>query len=120
MIAMVSAGIVEHVTNQLDQGKRELVKLSKNDCMNINLRRPRNPEEYVSVHDCNADVVKGEIQAREMMLTWIHSLKANEKEMQMNEHNAAVGRMVSFFFHFIFMYTALIQGCIKIYFKHFL
>ena len=118
---MVSAGIVEHVTNQLDQGKRELVKLSKNDCMNINLRRPRNPEEYVSVHDCNADVVKGEIQAREMMLTWIHSLKANEKEMQMNEHNAAVGRMVSFFFFcfMIFHVYCSYTGNHKIYFKLF-
>ena len=95
MIAMVSAGIVEHVTNQLDQGKREMVKISKTDCMEINVRRPRNPAEYVSVHDCNADVVKGENQAKGMLDAWIQSLKASEKEIQMNEHNAAVGRMVS-------------------------
>jgi len=93
MIAMASAGMVEHVTDQMDRGKREQSKVSMNACKNA--RRPRNPDEYVSVRDCDSNVVLGELHAREIMQKWIRSLKANEKEMQMNEHNAAIGRMVS-------------------------
>ena len=100
MIAMASAGMVEHVTDQLDRGKREKSKVSIRDCKNA--RQPRNPDEYVSVRDCDSDVFQGEYHARELMHKWIRSLKANEKEKQMNEHNAAIGRMVRVLSFFLF------------------
>lgn len=91
MIAMAVAGMVEHVTNELAKGKREKLKISLNDC--INMRRPRNPKEYVSFDDCNADLTLGEYHAKKIIDTWIQDHDTSQKEIMMNEHNAAVGSL---------------------------
>ena len=94
MIAMATAGMVEHVTNELAKGKREKLKISLNDC--INMRRTRNPKEYVAISDCNADIAQGEYYGLRIIDSWIQDHKISEKEIQMNEHNSAVGSLVSF------------------------
>lgn len=92
MFAMISAGMVRKITSEVQKGKREKYSGRQNGCNQF--RRPRNVHEYVNPKDCDADLTIGDNFSQKVIKYWTDSQKATKRESLMNEHNAAVGRLV--------------------------
>lgn len=101
MLAMASAGMVEAITIGMQKrDKGEDNQHSMNSCYQTGQSIRAN--DYTM--DCDADVTKGSAFAKKLIDLWRPHHKSNSNEREMNIHNAAVGRMVSFYCFCLFVF----------------
>ena len=93
MFAIISAGMVEHITRETHKGKGLEQKSNMKKCSHEVKEKLRETQGYVHLNSCDYDIGEAEVFAKQVIDTW--DPKENMYEWLMNKHNSQVGRRVS-------------------------
>lgn len=94
MFAMVSAGMTQSITTELQKEHRETSSGSINGCNQPS--HIASPYDYIALSDCEQDLNIASRYSQRILKYWDPNLKSSGESL-MNAHNTAVGRMVGLY-----------------------